>query len=420
MPKISKQELRGLDTGNILPTGRRRGASKPAKPKLPGPPPHTQRNQAVTATTARSQAADAPVQLATADASTFGTIPGAFPVSQRPTARAFTPYPQTPAFQQIQPIHRLDGSPSTSQSQPSPDLPPYVKNFGISLADIPKTRQTYRLVLTPSALSPRPFTPSLLRSPVITKMAAPKSLLDLPTPSYSNNQFRKDAALIILLREEMDADENELFPYLADEIYGRAKSIECITPTTLWGEAMEQARARASTEITLDSSDHARAFIRRFVGGPDRHDGMSQNAQGKPPAELPGRQDLAGPSNQPPVDRQPAARQSPSYDEEIRRQFQPSGYEGKYSQRGHLTLSLGADRLQSVKFTQAALLPLLSITERYKWFIEQKLGARVDWWPLAPIKRPCPSGYVRMEWKVRHNSFLQCLATTRFPLITIG
>jgi hypothetical protein len=64
-------------------------------------------------------------------------------------------------------------------------------------------------------------------------MVAPGPLR-IPNPSppelYTSNQYRRDAALIIILREEYDAgDDNLLLPLITDKTYGRALAVRALT-----------------------------------------------------------------------------------------------------------------------------------------------------------------------------------------------
>ncbi|KAK0516178.1 hypothetical protein JMJ35_000781 [Cladonia borealis] len=37
--------------------------------------------------------------------------------------------------------------------------------------------------------------------------------------------------------------------------------------------------------------------------------------------------------------------------------------------------------------------------DEWKHYVERKLDARIDWWPLAPPSLPCPQGYIRISWE---------------------
>ena len=103
--------------------------------------------------------------------------------------------------------------------------------------------------------APRPVSPGRGRAP------AP----EMVTPIYSGNQYRRDAAFIVIMREEYDAAEHLA---IIDEVFYRAKGVQALTSTETWQQFLENARARMQDENSIRSQAEAEAFVAQFIRGP--------------------------------------------------------------------------------------------------------------------------------------------------------
>lgn len=58
------------------------------------------------------------------------------------------------------------------------------------------------------------------------------------------------------------------------------------------------------------------------------------------------------------------------------------------------------DGRRFVHFRKTESTPGPSVVDKARLFIEGRVGAPIQWWPFSPVKYPCHTGSMRIEWKV--------------------
>jgi hypothetical protein len=150
-----------------------------------------------------------------------------------------------------------------------------------------------------------------------------------PAPSeplpYSGNQFRRDAALILVFRDEYDATEdNQLGPLITDGIYGRASGIQDLTTPDNRDLNTALARQRIEETDLIHSLEMSREFIRNFVRGPVMGP-ASERIRADPALDRNQKdKERHGYSGQPSRKHGPFRPLSQSFEEEIPRSFPPA------------------------------------------------------------------------------------------------
>jgi hypothetical protein len=238
-PRISQRELRDLGTKNIIPRRRTRQAPPATSVSVPAI------SVTVSAITAAPTTSAAPITSAV-PATPAPVVPGSFPVliclvvpqQQTPQQQAIRnpvtvpPLRTPPLFSRSSSLDTSSSDasaarlareirrsfPSIHQSCPSPShhsLSPVQGTF--------ERAGLFEQVDRESDLSSRDFTPTLRLRTLYISMADTQP----PAVPYSNNQYRRDAAFLMLCREmplPPPADD-VLSLMITDEIYGMVKGV---------------------------------------------------------------------------------------------------------------------------------------------------------------------------------------------------
>lgn len=264
--RVPQRELRDLDQGNII-TGARTRHGKPA----PAP-----------------ASAPAPATPATG-------LPGSFPNS---TLGATTVHSTVQPRRERTPEQQAIRSPTTAPPHRTPPQFTRSSSLNTSSSDTsaarlaqeirgafpdlhrhsPSTppRHTFEQVDRESDLSTRDFTPTLRLRELLINIA------ERPAP-YSNNQYRRDVALLILYREAaVEPEQDMLSPLITDEIYGMAKGVHSMSSVATRETNLQTARQRMQQDPVMRDETIAQTLIATFQQGPNIEEAVRERT--RPPA----------------------------------------------------------------------------------------------------------------------------------------